>query len=391
MKTKQKRTKVVVSVLALAGLVVFSLAGYAGRLEPSAPPASTMKTLDQVEPRSPIPRSWIWAIPYTISDSGSYYLAQDFRIITPVLAAIIVEANDVTIDLMGFSIVGPGPDSGTNYGIYLDGRTNVEIRNGTVRDFGSHGLYGAGLAGKGHRAINVRATSNGGTGIYLDSRHNLIKDSTANGNGGDGICVSNASIVTGNTACDNNNDGIDGVNSTITTNTVYFNGSNGIFARGPCTVKNNTAMHNGMNGIFAFSGGTITGNTTFSNQSAGIYAFNNSMVTGNTVCGNNGSESDHTGGIHAHHDCLIKGNNVTRNKRNNICVDGFNNTIEENLVTRSDTGIYLLGTDNIIINNTARDNSNNYDIAAGNAYGQIINVAGGGSFVNSDPTANFEF
>ncbi|MHC4529837.1 MAG: right-handed parallel beta-helix repeat-containing protein, partial [Planctomycetota bacterium] len=231
MKTKQKRTKVVVSVLALAGLVVFSLAGYAGRLEPSAPPASTMKTLDQVEPRSPIPRSWIWAIPYTISDSGSYYLAQDFRIITPVLAAIIVEANDVTIDLMGFSIVGPGPDSGTNYGIYLDGRTNVEIRNGTVRDFGSHGLYGAGLAGKGHRAINVRATSNGGTGIYLDSRHNLIKDSTANGNGGDGICVSNASIVTGNTACDNNNDGIDGVNSTITTNTVYFNGSNGIFAR----------------------------------------------------------------------------------------------------------------------------------------------------------------
>ena len=43
-----KKTKVIVSVLALAALVVFSLSGYAGKLEPSAPPAPTMKTLDEI-------------------------------------------------------------------------------------------------------------------------------------------------------------------------------------------------------------------------------------------------------------------------------------------------------------------------------------------------------
>ncbi len=49
MKTKQKRTKVVVITLALAGLLLaFSLIGYAGNLEPSAPPGPTMKTLDEI-------------------------------------------------------------------------------------------------------------------------------------------------------------------------------------------------------------------------------------------------------------------------------------------------------------------------------------------------------
>ena len=48
METKQKRTKVVVSVLALAALCVFSLFAVGGNLEPSAAPGPTMKTLDEV-------------------------------------------------------------------------------------------------------------------------------------------------------------------------------------------------------------------------------------------------------------------------------------------------------------------------------------------------------
>lgn len=48
MGTKQRRTNVVVGVLAVAGLLwVFSMAG-AGNLEPSAPPAPTMKSLDEI-------------------------------------------------------------------------------------------------------------------------------------------------------------------------------------------------------------------------------------------------------------------------------------------------------------------------------------------------------
>jgi len=48
METKKAKTTVVVGLLALAGLVVFSLTAGGGNLEPSAPPGPTMKTLDEV-------------------------------------------------------------------------------------------------------------------------------------------------------------------------------------------------------------------------------------------------------------------------------------------------------------------------------------------------------
>ena len=48
METKRKSAKVVVSLLALAGLLVFSLFAVGGSLEPSAPPSSTMHSLDDI-------------------------------------------------------------------------------------------------------------------------------------------------------------------------------------------------------------------------------------------------------------------------------------------------------------------------------------------------------
>ncbi len=48
MRTKENRIKVVVSVLALAGLLGILTLATAGNLEPSGPPASTMKTLDEI-------------------------------------------------------------------------------------------------------------------------------------------------------------------------------------------------------------------------------------------------------------------------------------------------------------------------------------------------------
>ena len=229
METKQKRTKVLVSLLALAGLLVFSTFTMAGDLEPPGAPGSTMKTLDEVEPRIPISQS---DIPLTINESGSYYFTED---INSADTAITVAADDVTIDLAGFTLAGP--DSGTNYGIYMSGRSNVEIRNGTVRDF-YYGIYensSSGLAG--HRVIDVRALSNGPIGIYLGSKNNLVKDCTASDNGTSaagyvyGIYANAGSTVTGNTAY-NNGDSADG--------DVY-----GIYLGGDNLVDQNTAYSNG--------------------------------------------------------------------------------------------------------------------------------------------------
>ena len=245
METKERRTNVVVSLLVLAGLVVFGLTAIGGDLEPTAPPGSTMKTLDEVEPRIPIPASATPVAPFYINNPGSYYLTGDR---TASSNGIVVEANDVTIDLMGYTLKGPG--SGNNVGIHIDRRRNVEICNGTVRSFGLEGVYGVRLDDREHRVIGVRAVSNGRCGIRLSGKGHLIKDCSAAENGDHGIHVGfgYGCTVTGNTCYDNDGRGIwadDGC--TVTGNTAYGNTNYGIYAYRYCLVDQNTAYGNGTN------------------------------------------------------------------------------------------------------------------------------------------------
>ena len=242
METKKARTKVVVSLLALAGLLVLSAAIYAGSLEPSALPGPTMKTLDEVEPRIPIHAS---DLPLTITEPNSYYLAETINFEPNNINAITIEANDVTIDLMGYTL--KGPDSGNGCGIYMNGRSNVEVRNGTVRDFGSNGIHEASSSnGKEHRVISVRALSNGWGGIRIFGYGHLVKDCTAAHNTYHGISLSYGCTVTGSTAYSNQNDGINlGHGCTVTGNTAYGNNGYGIgVTQGDNLIDENTAYGN---------------------------------------------------------------------------------------------------------------------------------------------------
>ena len=62
------------------------------------------------------------------------------------------------------------------------GTVNVEIRNGTIRDFGYDAIYDQHSDNSsGHRVIEIRALSNGHGGIVLpDSVNHLIKNCTEN-------------------------------------------------------------------------------------------------------------------------------------------------------------------------------------------------------------------
>jgi hypothetical protein len=252
-RTKNITVKLVVVIVASAIMVLISIKAGGGNLEPTAPPGPTMKTLDQVEPRIPIGQA---DVPMTISTPGSYYLTED---VSSAVTAITIAVDDVTIDLAGFALVG----SGSGSGIYMNGRNNVEIRNGTVRDF-NYGIYENSSNGKGHRVIDVRVIYNGYRGIYLSGNGHLVKSCTAGNNGNSatgnvyGIYASYGSTVTGNTAY-HNGDSATGSNvygiyassgSTVTTNTAYYNGFGasgngyGIYLAGNCLVDQNTAYNN---------------------------------------------------------------------------------------------------------------------------------------------------
>lgn len=212
----------------------------------------------------------ITSLPYTISSPGFYYIKGNLE---STETGITVNADNVTLDLMGFTITGPGKDSGTGHGIYISAEYNVEIRNGTVRDFGLNGVYEYSAVNS-HRIMSVRSVSNGGDGINLQGLGHLVKNCTSSRNGGKGINVDRATTVVGNTCYDNEDDGIHtGHGCTVIGNTSMSNGADGIDVPSGCTVKNNTTWYNENFGIAVSSFCLLDGNTAFQNNlSDGGYA-----------------------------------------------------------------------------------------------------------------------
>jgi parallel beta-helix repeat protein len=181
--------------------------------------------------------------PFTIGTSGSYRLTGNLTVSSTTGDAIDVTVNHVTIDLNGFSIVGPG--SGSGDGIYGAAAGTVTVENGTVTGFGSEGVVvgssgivrnvhadanGNGIQG-GNNAVIEGCTANSsifGLGIgIICSAGCVISGNTANGNPGRGIQVGNGSVISGNTAFHNTNVGIDcnGSGCLITGNTAFNNGT----------------------------------------------------------------------------------------------------------------------------------------------------------------------
>ena len=226
----------------------------------------------------------ITTVPIAITSPGLYYLANNLTISDPDLNAITVGADDVTIDLNGFCLTGPGKGSGiNNSGIRLFGtRSNVEIRNGSIKAFGFKGIKFENLC-TGIRVVGVRVRDTGYSGIDLPGSGNLAMDCTVINAGSNGIDVGNSSLVKGSQVVGSGNCGIKLLNgstavgntasgnvygiltewgSMVTDNTVSGNSSLGISCLDKCTISRNTAYNTTGTGISAGTYCTITNNTT---------------------------------------------------------------------------------------------------------------------------------
>jgi hypothetical protein len=173
--------------------------------------------------------------PVTITQPGSYRLSGNLTVPDSNTDAILVTAPNVTIDLNGFSILGPNvctrppsglgldcTSSGSGVGINAPGAVNVVVSNGTVR-----GMGGAGVALNGatstapNRVEKVAATSNGSTGIIVFN--GLVLNSFASLNRVHGIGVTSGR-VTGSYSVNNFANGLFIQNGAYDNNTFFGNG-----------------------------------------------------------------------------------------------------------------------------------------------------------------------
>lgn len=364
------------SLVCLTVIPGFHALALAGEINPPPGPIGpTMKTLTEVEPRTPIHAA---GLPRIISSPGSYYLAEN---ITTAGGGITITSDGVTIDLMGFTLSG-----GTGSGIDIpDPHQNITIKNGIVRGWAMNGIAASTTSNSRFQDLVL---SNNGTTLSHHGLHAgpgcIVSRCTMANNTGDGIRLSHNATISDSIANGNGRIGITITSGTVTSCSARNNASTGIRASGAAVIDGcvSTASING-DGISAGVGSVVKNCSAVSNGDDGI-VISFGEVRGCTCYDNDGD------GIHAGFDSIIISNNCSRNTVG-IDVGGRRSRIEGNNVLQNGTGIGGVGIRNLIIKNSAARNTTNYNIAADNAVGEIIIViaTGGVPFTSGSPWANF--
>ena len=115
----------------LLSLLALPALGFAqGALAPTHAPAPVMRTLDQLDTRTPVGQFGGSTATITLSGPGSYVLLGNVTVSEGY--AITILGNDITLDLNGFTLSSTAnPAAGTAIA-FATGAANITIRNGHI-------------------------------------------------------------------------------------------------------------------------------------------------------------------------------------------------------------------------------------------------------------------
>ena len=239
-----------------------------GSLTPPGAPAPTMKTLDQLEPRTPIDAARTpgnFLAHYIITQPGSYYLTGNVAGVSG-KRGIQIQTGNVTIDLNGFALLGV-PES--LQGIYYpSGVTNVTIRNGIIAGW----LMGITQPGFNSVFERLIVATNLGDGIVL-GQNCVLRDCTIWGNGQNGVLANGSGSLIINNLFSGNN----AANNTAAAGILILGARN--------RVEGNHVTGSGPagTGISISNGSSHTNNVVIRNTVAGgtnNFSYNSSQVVG---------------------------------------------------------------------------------------------------------------
>lgn len=124
-------------------------------------------------------------VPFTIASPGVYCLVHDLASAATTGAAVTIVADNVFLDLRGYTLDGSGAGTGTQaIGISSFGRSGVTVTNGTIKGFHT-GIEIASAPGtRGNVVRGVRADRNTSVGISVGGTGAVIRDNLVVETGG---------------------------------------------------------------------------------------------------------------------------------------------------------------------------------------------------------------